>query len=139
MPNPDYQLNNGTPTAHHFKPGNPGGPGRPRKELASDDSPLGIAKRRGYVPYELLIDACQAMSELIHDPSLTKSERIKLIGIYTDTVLRSTEYLTPKLRAVEHSGQIDILQRLQNVSQCTDEELVKLLADADEYIAKHSG
>jgi hypothetical protein len=40
---------------------------------------------------------------------------------------------------IEMHSQVDILQRLQNVKDCSDEELVQLLAEAEAYIAEHGG
>lgn len=121
-----------------FLKGWPGGPGRPRKAPPPDDSAQAIYARRGFVPHELLVDACQQVQQLLADGQLTKQERIKLIGIYVDTILRTAEFVTPKLKAVEHSGQVDLLQRLQAVSQCTDEELVRLIADTEAYLEQQS-
>jgi len=42
------------------------------------------------------------------------------------------QYLAPTLKAIEHSGQLEMLQRLQALDTCTDAELEELLRQAED-------
>src|SRR5262249_29177360 len=41
-------------------------------------------------------------------------------------------YLEPKLNATEHSGRLEILEKLQRLNDCTDEELQQIIDYAED-------
>jgi hypothetical protein len=46
------------------------------------------------------------------------------------------QYLAPKRKAIEHSGQLDIVQKLQSLNEATDEELDQIIAWAEDIARK---
>jgi len=41
------------------------------------------------------------------------------------------QYIEPKLRSLEHTGEVTVVQKLQRLESCTDAELEELIAYAE--------
>src|SRR5262249_39496994 len=92
-----------------------GGHNRPHTSHAAD--------LRAYLAQQNADPHC-FMVDIMQDATLSA-------GLRFQAARELAQYLSPKLKAIEHSGQMEILEKLQRLDTCTDEELDQIIAYAE--------
>ena len=84
-------------------------------------------------PLEKKIKLALRLERKLVDNSFKETyERIEYLKLYAETLRDILQYGYQRLKAVEHFGTIEIVQKLQAIETCTDAELQALLAEAEE-------
>jgi hypothetical protein len=95
-------------------------------------SVLDLLDQYDFDPLEAKIALCRDLQQqLATQAGASPYETLELQKLYASCLADLTPYCYPKLKAVEHSGQLEILAKLQALDQCTDEELRMLLDEAE--------
>lgn len=119
---------------HTWSPGQSGNPqGRPKgvvnKRLRSVMATL---DRLQYDPFEKKCRLAQKLEAKVHrNHFATEEDRRAYLVLYADVLRDILQYACPKMKAIEHFGQIELVQKLQDLDGCTDEELRGLLEEAE--------
>jgi hypothetical protein len=117
----------------------PGNPGRPRGALGKRRRiALEWFDQYNFDPLESKILLCQSLQQrLVADTFASEYERIEYHKLYSETLKDVLQYGYQRLKAVEHFGQLELVQKLQELESYTDDELRTLLAEAKEYARRH--
>lgn len=119
-----------------FQPGasgNPGGRPRGAVSLRSKEAQA-IFEHHNFDSLEetiLLAKKCKNTLKKIRKDPDRRLEYEKMLLIATQHLIR---YQYPQLKAVEHTGQIDLLHRLEQLESVDDAELEAVLAAAEELL-----
>jgi hypothetical protein len=93
-----------------------------------------LFERLDFDPLEKKVMLCKMIEEkLIGRDFVSDYEKIEYLKLYHETLKDVLQYGYQRLKAVEHLGQIEIVQKLQQLDDYTDEELKALLAEAEDY------
>jgi hypothetical protein len=118
------------PGQHRFAPGNPGRPPgiRDKRHKSAQE----LIELAGLEPLAVKLQLLQRLQAKL-DKGEWKSdyeelETEKLLNQVTTDLL---QYRHPKLKAVEHVGQLEIIQQLQALDRCSDEELKRLMEECE--------
>lgn len=115
--------------------GNPNGrpKGRIDRRLKTVTETL---ERLQYDPFEKKVRLAIKVEDKLHrNHFTTELDRISYLTLYADILKDLIQYVYPKLKAVEHFGQMEILHKLENLHEVADEELDSLIAEAQELLA----
>ena len=123
---------------HKGQSGNPAG--RPKGALNKRLRTIAdTLERLGYDPFEKKVRMALRLEAKIHRNHFDAfEEKIAYLGLYAEVLKDLLQYAYPKLRAVEHFGQLEILHKLQNLHEIPDAELDALIADAEELANAYS-
>ena len=115
------------------------GAGRPKGSVNKRrQTALDIFEKYDFDPLEKKILLCRTLhNKLTSNHFADTYEKIEYLKLYAETLKDVLQYGYQKLKAVEHYGQIEVLQKLQNLDACSDEELQALLAEAEELVSGH--
>jgi hypothetical protein len=126
-------INGGFQPGHIKYGGRARGTPNRRTQLVQD-----FCDQHDWQPFEKALLELQQMEAALRDATDTTTRAYQVTRQhYLDLLIAVMPYCYPRQKAVEHSGQIDILHRLQNIKDCSDEELVQLLQDTEDYINRH--
>jgi hypothetical protein len=86
-----------------------------------------------YDPRQAALVFCRDLQlRLLANNFASDYERIEYTKIYNSALATALPYFYPKLKAVEHAGELEIVAKLRALDTCTDEELRALLVEAEE-------
>ena len=112
----------------------PGWRGRPKGALNKRrQTAQEIFDKYHFDPLEKKILLCKRIENKLRSNHFKDTyEKIEYLKLYAETLKDVLQYSYQKLKAVEHVGQLELIQKLQHLDACTDEELAALLAEAEE-------
>lgn len=94
---------------------------------------LALMEQWNFDPFEKKIKLARNLeAKLLRNHFKDPYERIEYLKLYCEVLRDLLQYAYPRLKQVEHIGQIEVIQKLQALDHSTDEELQALLAEAEE-------
>lgn len=122
-----------------FKNGHPGEKPKGVKHKKRRLDALNVFDEFDFNPLEKKIKLAKQLESRLHGNHFSDPyEKIAYIGKYADVLQDLLQYGYSRLKTVEHTGIIEVVQKLQDIDTCTDEELHALLAEAEELVS-HAG
>jgi hypothetical protein len=112
----------------------PGNPGRPKGALNKRrQSAIDLMDARGFDPLHEKITLCELLKQRVLTGTFdTSYDANKALEMYSEALRDVLQYRYQRLRAVEHVGQLELIQKLQSLDGMNDAELRALLAEAKE-------
>jgi hypothetical protein len=110
----------------------PGNAGRPKGAVGKRrQTAIELFDRLDFDPLEKKILLCQTIDDF--PDAYVKVEYLKL---YSEALRDVLQYGYQKQKAVEHFGQLEIIQKLQALDDMSDDELRQLLSDINDIDKK---
>ena len=111
----------------------PGWHGRPKGAVNKRrQTAQAIFDKYQFDPLEKKILLCKRLENKISSSRFKDIyKKIEYLKLYSETLKDVLQYSYQRLKAVEHVGQLELIQKLQNIDQCTEEELQALLEEAE--------
>jgi hypothetical protein len=128
---PPYRTN-GRDELGRFAMGNRG---RPFGAIGKRRTALDLFDQHDFDPLEQKLLLCKELrQQLDRDAFDTDYARYECLRLFSDALKDVLQYGYPKQKAIEHIGQLALIQKLQALDDMTDDELRALLAEVHEIM-----